>query len=57
MPLCARSGNCWATSDFNPWWYVPIINHFRVGTRSMWILPRVQRQGEPDGTRRLRNSP
>ena len=36
MPLCARSGNCRATSDFNQWWYVPIINHFRVGKRSMW---------------------
>ena len=39
-----------------PWRYVPIINHFRVGTRSMWILPRVQRQGEPDGTRLLQSS-
>ena len=56
MPLCARSQNGWATSDFNPWWYVPMIKHFRVGTRSMWIRPRVQRQGEPDGTRLLRNS-
>ena len=47
----------WATSDFNPWWYVPIINHFRVGTRSMWLPPRVRRQGEPHGTRLLRSSP
>ena len=53
MPLCAPSGDGRATSDFNPWWYVPIINHFKVGTRSMQILPRVQRQGEPDGTRLL----
>ena len=56
MPLCARSGNGRARSDFNPWWYVPIINHFRPDTRSMWILPRVQRQGEDDGTRLLRSS-
>ena len=56
MPLCARSGNGRATSDFNSWCYVPIINHIRVGTRSMWRLPRVQRQGEPDGTRLLRSS-
>ena len=56
MPLCARSRNGRATSDFNQWGYVPIINHFRVGTRSMWILPRVQRQGEPDGIRLLRSS-
>ena len=56
MPLCARSRNYRATSDFNRLCYVPIINHFRVGTRSIWILPRVQRQGEPDGTRPLRSS-
>ena len=56
MALCARSGNARAISDFNLWWYVPIINHFRVGKRSMWILPRVQRQGKPDGTRLLRSS-
>ena len=56
MPLCARSGNGRAISDFNTWWYVLIINHFTVGTRSMWILPGVQRQGEPDGTRLLRSS-
>ena len=56
MPLCARSGNGRATSDFHPWWYVPIINHLRVGTRSMWILPRAQRQAEPDGKRLLRSS-
>ena len=49
MPLCARSGNGRAISDFNPWWYVRTINHFRVGAKSMWILPGVQRQGEPDG--------
>ena len=56
MPLCARFRNGRAISDFNPWWYVPIINHFRFRTRSMWILPRVQRQGEPDGMRLLRSS-
>ena len=56
MPLCERSGNGRATLDFNLWCYVLVINHFRVGTRSMWILPRVQRQGEPDGTRLLRSS-
>ena len=56
MALCARSRNGQATSDFNPWWYVPIINNFRVGTRSMWILPQVQRQGELDGTSLLRSS-
>ena len=56
MPFYARSGNGRATSDFNPWWFPPIINHFRVGTRSMWIRPRVQRQGKPDGTRLLRSS-
>ena len=56
MPFCAPSGNGKATLNFDPWWYVPIINHFRVGTRSMWILPRVQQQGEPDVTRPLRTS-
>ena len=56
MPLCARSGNGRATSDFILWWYVRIINHFRVGTRTIWTLPRVQRQGGPDGTRLLRSS-
>ena len=56
MPLCVRSRNGWATSNFNPWFNVPIINHFRVGTRSIRILPRVQRQGGPHGTRPLRNS-
>ena len=56
MPLCARSRNGRATSDFSPWWYVPIINHFRGGTLSMWIPPGVQQQGAPDGTKRLRSS-
>ena len=56
MTSCARSGNGQATSDFNPWLYAPIINHIRAGARSMWIPPRVQRQGAPDGTKRLRSS-
>ena len=55
MPLCASSRNGRATSESNPRWYVPIVNHFRVGRRSMWVLPRVQRQGEPDGMTLLRS--
>ena len=54
-PLCAHSGNGRATSDFDPWSYAPIINHFRAGTKNMWIPPWVQQQGAPDGTRRLRS--
>ena len=54
MPLCARSS--WATSDFNAWWYAQMINQFRAGTRSMWIPPRVQWPGAPNGTIPLRSS-
>ena len=39
MPLCARSGNSRVTSDFNPCWYVPIINHFRVGLKEQKDTP------------------
>ena len=56
MPLCARSKNGRATSDFNPWWYARIVNHFRTDTRSIRIAPLLQQQGALDGMRRLQSS-
>ena len=53
MPSCAPSRNDRATSDYNPWWDLRIINHREPVTGGMLIPLRVRLQAAPNGTRRL----